>query len=646
MTNLSQEKRQKMLDYIAQLKEIHNDDESIIALNNIENALTEKKYGLVWEEHSEKVDEMLEHHIPVFEEVEEKKIENDSKDGFNFLLEGDNLHSLKLLEKTHREKIDVIYIDPPYNTSNSLTYNDHRVSSEDGYRHSKWLSFMEERLVIARNLLIDDGIFLVSIDDNEGHQLKLLCDEIFGETNFIGSFAVIKAEGGGMAKHLVKGHDMLFLYAKNINNRFPLARPKDIRGKIVEMDGIDYWIQEDAIRKTFGQYGNLHYEEILDYRDDDFKKKIDEGIKNKEYILVEKDNGMHVIGKLRRVDEDYSKFYSVIKHLNAEGVKELETMGLSEIFDYPKPTSLVQELIEGATFLKKEKYIILDFFAGSGTTGDAVLRANKKDGKNRKFILCTNNEVSGRQKLNFIQRLGYLRDYNPSKNTTESTIENRIHKELKKKGTSIDELIKKNKVLYDEYGIAQSVTYPRLKYINDGYVAASGEEVELFSRKITVKNFENNSSILNKINKIKSKGEYDVYKLQIKDGAIKLFGILKEGAKVERVPFNLKYYKTDFIDKIDKKENILSSRLLNYIKEMVELENMCEIDGVNRVLILTEKDLEKWLTSDISDGAFLYIPSYILLSRENEKLCQDKNVTLVDIPDYYFLDELREAREL
>ncbi|MHA6586633.1 site-specific DNA-methyltransferase [Aerococcus mictus] len=364
MTNLSQEKRQKMLDYIAQLKEIHNDDESIIALNNIENALTEKKYGLVWEEHSEKVDEMLEHHIPVFEEVEEKKIENDSKDGFNFLLEGDNLHSLKLLEKTHREKIDVIYIDPPYNTSNSLTYNDHRVSSEDGYRHSKWLSFMEERLVIARNLLIDDGIFLVSIDDNEGHQLKLLCDEIFGETNFIGSFAVIKAEGGGMAKHLVKGHDMLFLYAKNINNRFPLARPKDIRGKIVEMDGIDYWIQEDAIRKTFGQYGNLHYEEILDYRDDDFKKKIDEGIKNKEYILVEKDNGMHVIGKLRRVDEDYSKFYSVIKHLNAEGVKELETMGLSEIFDYPKPTSLVQELIEGATFLKKEKYIILDFFAG------------------------------------------------------------------------------------------------------------------------------------------------------------------------------------------------------------------------------------------------------------------------------------------
>lgn len=111
MSNLSQEKRKEMLEYINKLKEIHKDDESIIALEKIETALTEKKYGLVWEEHKEEVDKKLVHNIPVFTEVEERKIIADENEGFNFLLEGDNLHSLKLLEKTHKGKIDVIYIE-------------------------------------------------------------------------------------------------------------------------------------------------------------------------------------------------------------------------------------------------------------------------------------------------------------------------------------------------------------------------------------------------------------------------------------------------------------------------------------------------------------------------------------------------------
>lgn len=111
MSNLSQIKRREMLDYIAELKEVHNDDESIRALNKIEIALTEKKYGLVWEEHSENVDEMLKNNIPVFNETKDFLIKKNESERFNFLLEGDNLHSLKLLEKTHKEKIDVIYIE-------------------------------------------------------------------------------------------------------------------------------------------------------------------------------------------------------------------------------------------------------------------------------------------------------------------------------------------------------------------------------------------------------------------------------------------------------------------------------------------------------------------------------------------------------
>ena len=120
MANLSKIKREKMLKYLEKLKEINNDDENIRAITEIENALNEKKYGLIWEEHSEKVDEMLKHNIPIFVENEERKIKVNENEVYNFLLEGDNLHSLKLLEKTHKGKIDVIYIDPPYNTGSDM----------------------------------------------------------------------------------------------------------------------------------------------------------------------------------------------------------------------------------------------------------------------------------------------------------------------------------------------------------------------------------------------------------------------------------------------------------------------------------------------------------------------------------------------
>ena len=159
MSNISQKKRAAMLAYLAELKQVHNDDESIRALNEIEAALTEKKYGLVWEEHTEQVDQMLEDNIPVFIEDEERKIVADPDQPFNFLIEGDNLHSLKLLEKTHKGQIDVMYIDPPYNLGKKdFAYDDTYVDEEDGYRHSKWLSFMNERLRRAYNLLADTGV--------------------------------------------------------------------------------------------------------------------------------------------------------------------------------------------------------------------------------------------------------------------------------------------------------------------------------------------------------------------------------------------------------------------------------------------------------------------------------------------------------
>lgn len=143
MANLSQENRARMLAFLEELNKQHTDDDALIAIDKIESELTAKKYGLVWEQHEEEVDVKMQTHIPVFVEDKSRAIAaNPDSTDYNFLLEGDNLHSLKLLEKTHRGKIDVIYIDPPYNTKNKdFIYNDFSIGEDDGFRHSKWISF-------------------------------------------------------------------------------------------------------------------------------------------------------------------------------------------------------------------------------------------------------------------------------------------------------------------------------------------------------------------------------------------------------------------------------------------------------------------------------------------------------------------------
>lgn len=333
----------------------------------------------------------------------------------NLYIEGDNLEVLKLLQETYLGKIKMIYIDPPYNTGNDFVYNDefgmrneewNEVSGnydEDGNQitgklekntesngrfHTDWLNMMYTRLRLSKDLLTADGAIFVSIDDNEQTNIKKLCEEVFGESNKVAEFVVIRAEGGGMAKQVIKGHDYLFVYAKDITKFSPLGKPKDIRGRVIEKDGEKYWIQEDWLRKEFGKYGNCHYEEILEFKGQEKLDEIDKGLKKGEYILIPKPNGMNVVGKLRNIKEDSSKFYSILKHLSANGIKDLKSLDLDKFFSYPKPVSLVQELVAGMTiFSSKENDIILDFFSGSATTAHAVMQLNAEDGGNRKFIM-------------------------------------------------------------------------------------------------------------------------------------------------------------------------------------------------------------------------------------------------------------------
>lgn len=329
----------------------------------------------------------------------------------NLYIEGDNLEVLKLLQESYLGKVKMIYIDPPYNTGNDFIYNDDfKVSSEEyadesgevdeegnrmfkntdsnGRFHSDWCSMIYSRLMLARNLLTESGAIFVSIDENEQANMKKLLDECFGEENKAAEFVVIRSEGGGMAKQVIKGHDYLFVYAKNISTFIPLGRPKDVRGKIVQKDGKRYWIQEDWLRKEFGKYGNCHYEEILEYKGQDKLDEINAGIKNGEYVLIPKPNGMHIVGKLRNLKEDSSKFYSILKHLSKKGIEDLQALKLDSYFSYPKPVSLIKEMISGITLFTGEKGdIILDFFSGSATTAHAVMQLNAEDGGNRKFIM-------------------------------------------------------------------------------------------------------------------------------------------------------------------------------------------------------------------------------------------------------------------
>ncbi len=338
----------------------------------------------------------------------------ENKNSENVFITGDNLEALKHLQKAYTNKIKLIYIDPPYNTgSDDFVYKDNfkftdkeleeklGLSSEEIERvkslkgkssHSAWLTFIYPRLALAKRLLTEDGVIFISIDDNEQANLKLICDEIFGEGNFIANFIVIRSEGGGLAKNAVIGHDYLLAYTKNILKYTPLGKPKDIRGQIIEKNGEQYWIETDWLREEFGKYGTCSYEDILNFYDQKKKDEIDEGIIKGDYILIPKEN-KNIVGRYRKIADDTSKLYTIVKHLNKNGVHDLKQLNLENIFNYPKSVSLLKDFILSATILNKNcDDIILDFFAGSATTAHAVMQLNKEDGGNRKYIMVQLDE--------------------------------------------------------------------------------------------------------------------------------------------------------------------------------------------------------------------------------------------------------------
>lgn len=412
--NISKQKRE---DLLAKIKEIRTfissapqDDNTgnlLSYLSELEKDVCGKKYGLVFEEHREDIDEVLDTHTPVLTEDTELFIDNGGE--MNFLIEGDNLASLKLLEKTHKGKIDLIYIDPPYNTmSSGFTYSDALVDNGDNYRHSKWSSFMQQRLEIARTLLSPTGCIFISIDDNEFAGLKLVCDEVFGYQNFVTSCMWQKIHSiKNDAKYISVNHDYIFVYAKNIDmlkfNLLERTEEMNNRYKNPDNDPRGPWQSGDLVAneiRTNGNYDvvgptgktfNVPEGKHWVYSEENMRTLIEEN-----RIWFGK-NGTSFPRKKRYLSEVQqgrtpdSWWTSAEVGHNQEGARELKDIFDGKaVFTNPKPTRLIERIIKMGS---KDNSIILDFFAGSGTTGHAALKYNaNNEGSNRRFILCTNNE--------------------------------------------------------------------------------------------------------------------------------------------------------------------------------------------------------------------------------------------------------------
>lgn len=431
---------------IRDLKELSNEQKAdLLQLLN-----EQKRYGLVWEEHKEEAQEVLSENIPVLVEDKSKaiiafddcraKISEPSQTPNHILIEGDNLHALTALTYTHEGKVDVIYIDPPYNTGNKdFVYNDSFVDSEDGYRHSKWLSFMEKRLRIAKKLLSDRGVIFISIDDNEQANLKLLCDEVFGGMDFLATIPWRKRTAKSDVPHsLSQDYEWIQCYCKQ---NFSAGIKKQSR-KYYETEDLPNrpWRIHDLTQQKSAEERPKSYFDIIDPKNG---KRYPANPKNAWRITVDTfpqyladkrivfpgDYPFLKITKpvLRYFKADDEKkagelfgFTTVSTDLpkdvgmTQEGTKILNDIFENKVFGFPKPLSLVRYLLQIATPLSNN-ITILDFFAGSGTTLHATMQLNAEDGGHRKCILVTNNENNICEKVTYERNKRVVNGYTTPK---------------------------------------------------------------------------------------------------------------------------------------------------------------------------------------------------------------------------------------
>jgi len=448
--------KNNLIHKIKSLEGITHDERAYLI--NLVN--TKKKYGLVWEDKPEDVEEQLRENLPVLCEVVERRIlaseiieeeirtkeigKEETKtekpvQGKIFpdknlasvviervdsvvesvgvvvepveapnhiLIEGDNLHALTALTFTHEGKIDVIYIDPPYNTGNKdFKYNDRFVDKEDSYRHSKWISFMHKRLVIAKRLLSVKGVIFISIDDNEQAQLRLLCDDVFGQENFIDNIIWEKNYAPkNDTKFFSASHDFILVYHKGnwIRRLFKRTIEQISRYKNIDNDPRGVWQSDNMTVKTYSK--SYDYPILTPSGKEVWPSNGRCWFTSKErMVLLINDNRVwfgadgNNTPRLKRFlveTQDGSVPMTIWKKEevghNQDAKREIKELlfDTKNPFETPKPTKLIRRILE----LCDSQITILDYFAGSGTTLNATMQLNAEDGGNRQCILVTNNE--------------------------------------------------------------------------------------------------------------------------------------------------------------------------------------------------------------------------------------------------------------
>lgn len=523
------------------------------------NRIKTQKYGITWLDVPEGFEQESENQLPVLTEVKEKAITTDDEKPTHLLIEGDNYHSLTCLNYTHKNKIDLIYIDPPYNTgSDGFRYKDKRVLDKypDGtevpkdhpLRHSYWLSFMNKRLELAHNLLKDDGVMFISINEIEFSGLKLLCDKIFQPSNYLTTFNIKVRHEDRILRGDAEFHETseyLLMYRKS--NKFKtIKRIKDntslsayqfeviektsnpeiteINGREVHIfktgqyeinkiepskDGLkEYNIRGSLITQS-GSASEYYELNLRERKESDgfgtLYKVIDMGTRGDglgyRYIRQPYDsngtNGFYYQGlPLNKKDTKlipYPNFYDFEEVFNNVGYE-----GGIKFTNGKKPVDFLKFVFKIGTLNKNA--LILDFFAGSGSTAHAVMEQNNLDNGNRKVILCTNNEAN----------------------------------------------------------IATEVTHPRINNVINGFQHTKNKKDTLFELTLNKNNLLDNTNLLEaheKYNGEPYKSQYDEIKTEIKKDKFIISGFTKKQNQIQGLGNSLKYYKTDFVGT----NNILSA---------------------------------------------------------------------------------------
>lgn len=529
-----------------------NDESTILKLKkeieHLRKSIKKQRYGLVWMNVPEAFENDVENKLPILKEVPGLAIKNNDGKPTHILVEGDNYHALTCLNYTHEGKIDLIYIDPPYNTgSDEFRYRDKRIISKfpDGtkvpkdhpFRHSYWLSFMKKRLELAKDLLKDEGAFFISINEEEFSQLKLLCDEIFQESNYLTTFTVKVRHENRILKGDKDFHETtesLLMYRKSSNFK-TIKRIQDntsIFNYVCEIKELIKKPEEILMgRKKVSIFKPGEYKIIKGEPSPNKLKKINirgsikEGNSSGRFYMAHIDKIKNNLGYLYKVPDmgrdktPYRYFLapSTPNKVNGDyfqGVpldrKDKKLVPYPNYIDFEeafnnvgyeggvsfrngkKPVDFLKFIITIGT--ENKEAIILDYFAGSGSTGHAVMEQNKIDGGKRQFIMVTNNENN----------------------------------------------------------IATEVTLQRMKNVMNGYQGARNITETLFELPINLSMLKNNYTVLEAIKKFNGdnyKKLYDEIKLKLNNNKFKILGVIKKNHKIPGFGNSLKYYKTDFVGK-------------------------------------------------------------------------------------------------